>query len=213
MSLKLVMTDHDGVIMDSSERIYCAVWNLLSEHVSFGQKRIPSFSKFLQSFRLPGNEWFAEQGFDFPSERIAETLRRAPERANMFPSAPSFLARVHGDLKLPLIMVSAGDQERVEKQLIIGRVRHRFELVVAESRDKTMALALFCSAFDVQPTKAVYIGDMPSDMESGRAAGVTTIGFTADRPIMAEALARAGADHCVRDHEELSQLLTQLSVA
>lgn len=60
------------------------------------------------------------------------------------------------------------------------------------------ALALLRSA----PGDAIFVGDSPHDVESGRAAGVRTIGVTwgaASR----EELARAGADLVIDDVEQL----------
>ena len=209
VAIKLIITDHDGVIVDSSEDIYLAAWELMADH-SRGRRRIPSFLDFLRDFCLPGDGWFARHGFNFPPEKIAETLRRAPEKASMFPTIPPLLARIQ-ELKLPIMVVSAGDQERVERQLTSGRVWSHFELVVGGVLDKAMAIALFCSVFDIEPTNAVYIGDMSSDMESGREAGVTTIGFTDDRPVMEKVLTKAGARFCVRSHEKLGDLLAELA--
>ncbi len=208
MVIKLIMTDHDGVIVDSSEDVYLALWELMTDH-SFG-RRPPSFLDFLQFFRPPGDEWFARYGFDFPADKIAETLRCAPEKSPMFPTVPSLLARIH-ELKLPIVVISAGDQSRIEKQLGVGRVLHFFEFVVGESEDKAREIDSLCSVFSINPVEAVYIGDRPSDMESGREAGVTAIGFTDDRPVMEKALIKAGAQHCVKDHHELGELLAQLA--
>lgn len=213
MSIELVMTDHDGVIMDSSELVFQALWNLMSEHLSFGtdrQKRFPSFSDFLRSFRLPGDEWLREFGFDFSTEEVTEVVRQAPIKAPMFPAVPSLLARIQKECRLPIVMISAGDQPRIERQLSFGRILRHFELVIGGSQEKTMAVAFFCSAFGVDPAKVVYVGDRPSDMESGCEAGVTTIGFTDERPMMKKVLTEAGAHHCVSDHRELGELIMQL---
>ena len=48
-------------------------------------------------------------------------------------------------------------------------------------------------------------------MEDGREAGVTTIGFTDDRPAMERVLIKAGAKYCVRDHQELGDLLLRFA--
>lgn len=213
MPIKLVAIDHDGVMMDSNWLVFRALWDLMTDDPLFGsnRRRIPNFQDFLRSFYLPGDGWLKEFGFDFSSEQVTEAVKHAPAGARMFPMVSLLLARVQEELQLPLIMISAGDQLRIEKQLNNEKVRNRFRLVVGGSLDKTMALALFCSALDVSPAETVYIGDMPSDMKSGRAAGVTTIGFTDDRPMMGDALIKAGARYCVRNHGELGELLARLA--
>lgn len=49
------------------------------------------------------------------------------------------------------------------------------------------------SVLGIGPTASVFIGDQTTDIEAGREAGVTTIGF-ANKPGKAEALQSAGAD-------------------
>ena len=212
MPIKLVIFGHDGVVVDSNGHIYDAIWGLCSDHpTAFGKYSAPRFSDFLEFFRLPGDEWFKSYGFDFPPELIEKTLRQAPDKAEMFSTVPSMLQRLRKESNLPMIMISAGDQSRIERQLGRGEIRHHFESVVGGVIDKTMAIACFCSAFDISPAETVYIGDRPSDMEHVYEAGVMTIGFTDDRPMMRRILTAAGAKHCVPNHQALGDLLLELA--
>lgn len=211
MSIELVMMDHDGVIMDSSGHVYDAIWDLCSSHSSFGKRAMPKFPDFLEFFRLPGVQWFESHGFDFPPEVIEKTLRQAPNQAEMFSTVPPMLQRFRKGSKLPIIMISAGDQSRIEGQLGQGKIRHHFESVIGGVTDKTMAIAYFCSVYDISPAKTVYVGDTASDMENSHGAGAISIGFTDDRPMMKRVLTEAGAKYCVRDHQELGDLLIELS--
>lgn len=214
MPIELVIFDHDGVVVDSSGHIYDAIWGLCSDHpTAFEKYSAPRFSDFLEFFRLPGDEWFKSYGFDFPPELIEKTLRQAPDKAEMFSTVPPLLQRLKKESKLPMIMISAGDQSRIERQLGQGKIRHHFESVIGGVIDKTMAIACFCSAFDINPAKTVYVGDMSSDMEHGCETGAITIGFTDDRPMMERVLTKAGAKHCVRNHQELGDLLLKLARA
>jgi len=211
MPIKLVILDHDGVVMDSSGDIYEAVWQLCFSPSLLQRKAIPSFLDFLTTFRLPGDQWFQAHDFELSATEISEALRQAPNRAVMFPAVPPFLNRVKEKLQLPIIMISAGDQPRIERQLAVGRIRHHFEIVSGGNSDKIMALSFFCSAFDVKPADTVYVGDMAPDMEHSLEAGVTPVGFTGDCPAMEEILTKAGARHCARSHEELGDLLFGLT--
>lgn len=211
MPIELVIFDHDGVMVDSSGHIYDAIWNLCHLHPSFKTRAVPRFPDFLEFFRLPGDEWFKSYGFDFPAAVIEKILRQAPDKAEMFSTVPPMLQRLKKESKLPIIMISAGDQSRIEGQLGQGKILHYFESVIGGVIDKTMAIACFCSVYDISPARTVYVGDVPSDMENGRAAGTVTVGFTDDRPIMERILIKAGAKHCVRNHQELGNLLLHLA--
>ncbi len=212
MAIKLVITDHDGVVADSTDYVFRAAWGLMSSHFNFGRINVPTFLDFLTGFRLPGVEWFRNHGFDLPEEVIERTLRLALHSAKVFSTVPSWLKRIGGELGLPLVMVSAGDQSRLETQLRSGRVRHHFEMVIGETEDKAMAISFTCMALGVNPQEAVYIGDMPSDMEAALEAGVIPIGFADDRPVMLKALGLAGAGpYCVMNHERLGDLIASLS--
>ena len=212
MSVQLIITDHDGVIADIGDLVYCAAWNLCSRHNLFGSIPTPPFTDFLEKFRLPGGEWFASHGFDFPLEVVTETLRHAPNNAKMFSAVPLMLKTLRDRCpKLPIIMISAGDEPRIEGQLGKWGIRRYFDKVIGNNPSKTEAIYFFCLAFGINPKEAVYIGDMPSDMEHGCEAGVMTIGFTDDRPMMRRILTAAGAKHCVPNHQALGDLLLELA--
>jgi pyrophosphatase PpaX len=68
------------------------------------------------------------------------------------------------------------------------------------------ALALLRSA----PEDAIFVGDSPHDVESGRAAGVRTIGVTWGAATRDE-LADAGADLVVREVEQLPAAVRQMA--
>jgi pyrophosphatase PpaX len=68
------------------------------------------------------------------------------------------------------------------------------------------ALALLRSA----PEGAIFVGDSPHDMESGRAAGVRTIGVAWGAATRDE-LANAGADLVVREVEQLPAAVRQMA--
>jgi pyrophosphatase PpaX len=69
------------------------------------------------------------------------------------------------------------------------------------------ALALLRSA----PEDAIFVGDSPHDVESGRAAGVRTIGVTWGAASQDE-LARAGADLVIHEVEQLPAAVRHMAV-
>jgi pyrophosphatase PpaX len=69
------------------------------------------------------------------------------------------------------------------------------------------ALALLRSA----PDDAIFVGDSPHDVESGRAAGVRTIGVTWGAASRDE-LARAGADLVIDDVDQLRAAVRRMAV-
>jgi phosphoglycolate phosphatase len=61
-------------------------------------------------------------------------------------------------------------------------------------------------ALGTVPSACVFIGDQTTDMQAGRAAGVSTIGY-ANKPGKADALANAGADIVVTSMFDLAKAL------
>jgi HAD superfamily hydrolase (TIGR01509 family) len=63
--------------------------------------------------------------------------------------------------------------------------------------------------FDVDPAATVYIGDMVADVETGRAAGVTTVAVTwgADSP---KRLSAANPDHLIDDPRLLKPIIRSI---
>ena len=60
----------------------------------------------------------------------------------------------------------------------------------------------------VLPGDSIFVGDSPHDIESGRAAGVFTVGVTWGATAPAE-MARAGADEVVHDVQALHQVISR----
>lgn len=78
---------------------------------------------------------------------------------------------------------------------------------VANSKPHPDGLLHLMEKFAVDPLATVYIGDMVADVETGRAAGVTTVAVTwgaAKREI----LAAANPDHLIDDPKLLKRVIT-----
>jgi phosphoglycolate phosphatase-like HAD superfamily hydrolase len=85
----------------------------------------------------------------------------------------------------------------------IGRLLDRVEVGFSHGADKPRSIRLMLADWGIAPAQAAYVGDMPSDMESARAAGVLPLGAA-----WAEtATVRPGADgyQCFERVEDLIQ--------
>jgi len=66
--------------------------------------------------------------------------------------------------------------------------------------------------FELNREEVVFIGDLPSDIIAGKAAGVHTIGFTGEYGEFVGPLLREHEpDYLISDHEELRQLLVEFN--
>lgn len=215
MSIKLAVVGYHGVMADSSELVYKAICELLFDHPLFGQRATPSFSDFLQSFVPPGYEWCRAYGFDFPPGKLERVLWLTLRKVPMFPGWPVFLCRMRKESRLPIVVISFDRQSRIKRQIgkqLGGRgIGHYIELVMGESQDRAKAISSLCLTFDIKLGDTAYVSSTISGIKQGREAGVMTVGFADDRPVMREALTKAGAHYCVRDHQELGDLLTALA--
>lgn len=212
MLIKLVVVGYHGVVVNSSNLIYQAICDLLFDHPLFGQRAIPSFPNLLQFFVPPGYDWCGAHGFDFPPGKLEKALRLALRNTPMFPETETFLCRIQREFRVPVVIISFDRKLIIEKQLEKKRLRRYVELVVGGSPDKTVAVSFLCSTFfNIKPENVVYIGGTPLGMRQSHDAGVISMGFSDDRPVMEKALANAGARYCARNHEELGDVLVELT--
>ena len=95
-----------------------------------------------------------------------------------FPGIVSLLQWLEG-LGLALGVVSSRRRSDLEKGLADAGLRHHFRVVVglddvSEPKPSPEGLLHALRGLDVEPPRAVFIGDNDLDVEAGRRAGVTT---------------------------------------
>ena len=98
--------------------------------------------------------------------------------------------------RMPLGIISAHREDNVSLRCKYEGLHRHLRSVKGGSHNKTRDIKEFCLAHNLDPAMVMYVGDMPSDMQDAKRAGVIAVGITRGKGT--EALLRAaGADHCI----------------
>lgn len=201
--IRAVLYDWDGVIQDSMPEQYKGC---VAVFQAAGIKPI-AFEDFCQTLTMPFMDWWRAHGVLLSESEILQCFRAGfdKKQAPLFPGARKVLwALKTEDIKLALI--SAGQGLILRPILAWHGLDDAFDLVIPDKDDKAPALVEACKYFGVPVSRALYVGDLVSDIRDGKQAGLRTVGFL--NPMGSrEILARANPDYIVTSHSELYTLV------
>ena len=179
-----VVWDFDGVIFDSEEAAWRATNAVRAKHGLQPEARETHRHR-------PTNHswWYIERGIPLSVEECQKLWHEYYD--------PTFCGLVDGVLELlshlqteeiPSAIVSANRKGSINLRLEkFGLVDH-FAHVFGDSWNKKDNLLQVCAHLKVAPANAIFVGDLLSDVQDGRAAGLTTVLLTpADSPHAPEA--------------------------
>jgi phosphoglycolate phosphatase len=152
---------------------------------------------------------------------VADALRdaevKAAASAGPTPGLHDVLRALH-DSGRRVGIVSNNSVEAVREYLRRHELSDAFNQVVArydgldprhlKPDDHLVRLALH--GLDISVSTATFLGDSPSDIEAGRATGMSTIGYV-NRPAKRQSLIDAGADAIVETMAELAEAIRSTS--
>lgn len=208
VAIDLVIFDLDGTLVDSLGDLADSM-NAALESLGFPTHPTESYRFFVGD----GVVTLARRAV--PSEVVDEATigeavrlmreeysRRWTDTTRPFPGIPELLAGLRRrDLKTAILSNKPDFATREMARLLFGQFP--FQAVRGASPDHplkpdpTTALAI-CSDLGADPSRTVYVGDTDVDMETGRRAGMKTVGVTwGFREV--EELRKAGA-HRIIDH-------------
>lgn len=180
--IKAVIFDVDGVLLDS-----------LHSNAHFLQKLLDSFGypgmtveKYSKMYFL--SMWDVIRTFTglTDEKKIQEiweagkTFEDGGEPPTMPDKAEEVLRKLHKKYKLGLVT------SRVKDHIFEGELKalqHLFTVAIGYENTKKHKpdpepLLLAAEKMGLKPSECVYIGDMPTDMQAGKAAGMKTIFYT-----------------------------------
>jgi len=139
-------------------------------------------------------------------------LKRITEDSPLFPGTIELLTQLRGmSLKLGIVTTrSANEALPLLKRLSIA---HYFDAVVtrddaARSKPYPDPVQLALKLLSAAPEEAVMIGDMPTDIDSGRGAGTKTVGLLVG--IFNKELAAANPDALAGSLQEITPVISRL---
>jgi HAD superfamily hydrolase (TIGR01509 family) len=195
--IRCVLFDFDGTLVDASDLI-CHCFNAALE--AFGLPALPPASIRKQIGR-PLRRIFLEQAPRIPTEEIVAEYRRvfalnSPGSTRLLPGAARvipLLRRSH-DLAIVTSRSSAGTWGLLDHFSLADC----FSAVVGvdqveNCKPSPEPVLLALERLNRQPREAMFVGDTPDDVTSGRLAGTRTVGVTTGAHSREELL-EAGAD-------------------
>lgn len=177
---KLLLTDLDGTLLDTSEYIFQAMEYSLAKN----NFPIPARHEIEKRMGPPLEEIY---GLFYPNADIAklsadhrEFQRQHLELAKPFPNTVTTLVKLR-TAGLKIAAVSTRFSETVYQTLKINDLEKYFDLIITGSDVKKHkpdpeALVLAMSRLNFQPSDAIMVGDTDADVLAARAAKVPAIG-------------------------------------
>ena len=184
MTIRAVIFDWDGTIVDSAEPTYRCYARLFAElgvafdRQTYARTYSPNWYETFRALGVPQERWphadarwlahFAEETVEL-IDGVHDTLRELLSRG------------------IDAAIVTSGSRERIAREIeghgLSDVIR---ECVcgsdVAQKKPHPAALHLCLARLDVAPDDAVYIGDRPEDVQMARAAGVYAVAVPGGYP-------------------------------
>ncbi len=180
--IKAIIFDVDGVLLDSADAVHIFLVGLLE---SFGYP-VPPRDIFREHFHLPMRDQlqaYTGVSTEEELEKIWQAARVTGVDYNLT-KAPKDCAEIIAELrkKYPMGIVSNKLSENMWKGDHMGAIKPHFEIAlgaddVQNRKPHPEPLLLVAKKLGVAPEECVFIGDMESDFQAGRAAGMKVIMF------------------------------------
>lgn len=173
LPFELYVFDWSGTISDDRQPVYRSN-QLLLEHFN---KQPVSYDVFYANIRASVFDFYEEQGITGNPEELYALYRRYLNQAIASGIKPVLYSDAHEVLNYlqsngaVMGVVSSHPQENLEQEMQENNVRHFFDFVIGNCKEKTAALSTVASQAS-HPTAAVYTGDMTYDIRAARVAGM-----------------------------------------
>ena len=184
ISVDAVLFDWDGTLVDSADvsfRCYQAVFGAYGipfDRDAYAATYSPNWQKTYVAVGLPEERW-AEADHRWVEGYCKETIP-------LLAGARAAIERLDA-AGLAQGLVTSGDRTRVERELAAHDLARFFRAVVCGSdglarKPDPAALLAALARMGVEPSRAVYVGDSPEDVEMARNAGARSIGIPGGFP-------------------------------
>ncbi len=181
--IKAVIFDFDGVIVNSVDAYIGYIQRILVKH---GYRK-PSEAEIRNNYWMPSTDLFRFLSGEKSDGKVLE-LYNDPEplpddQVRLVSDANEVLKRLSKSYKLAI--VSSSNREYLANMLSANGIEKYFTLIITAEDAKLHkpnpeSILLALSRLGIKPNEAVYIGDYPSDIEAGKAAGVMTVYLSLD---------------------------------
>jgi len=185
--IKAVIFDYDGVLNDSLDIIremYNEFYRRGFTNIYFKDNQ--EFSNFFQGDTYANME---SAGMELTKENkekanamVKEVLPSLDAKVGFFEGADDLLRKLESD-GYKLGIVSNGDKDVISDKLRNYNVAYAVDTIigfeqVSNPKPNPEGILKCLSDLGVKPKEALYVGDMESDIQAAKAAGVKVIGVT-----------------------------------
>lgn len=184
-TLRAVLFDWDGTLVDSCEPVYRAYVRMFEEYGIRFDRQIyastysPAWHLTYRAVNLPEEKWTEADRkwlMYFDQEQIC----------GLIAGARSVLERL-AKMSVARGIVTSGTRSRVVRELAAHGIDHHFTQIVCgddgpRRKPDPEALRICLDRLGVESDEAAYIGDAAEDMMMARAAGVFAIGVRGTYP-------------------------------
>ncbi|MFZ4648512.1 MAG: HAD family hydrolase [Patescibacteria group bacterium] len=207
--IKAVLFDVDGVLLDSFEANLKFFQNLIS---GLGH-RPPTREEYSQMFHIPMREVIKKFTNISSEEELNKICQIRAAGQIQYPiellEYPDQLEEVIQVLKQDYILGIVTSRIRggiFEAPRLLNLKEHFSVVVVHEDTEKHKPepepLLFAAKKLGVKPVETVYIGDLPSDLQAAKSAGMKVIIYSKDKFVEADA--------CTDDFKTLPELIKKL---
>lgn len=170
-----IILDWSGTLVDDLDAV------LEGTNEAFRQCEVPEMSRdqFRREFDLPVQSFYDRWTPHIPFERIDRHFHTGFHRAydRIQPLAPSEAFLEHArDCGVRLMVLTTLSVEHARRQLDLFAWERFFEEIHAGVHDKIPHLRALVETHGFDRDRTVYVGDLPHDIEAGKAAGIRTCG-------------------------------------
>ena len=183
MTIKGIILDFDGVILDSVDIKTRAFAELFKDHpahineiirLHIANGGMSRFDKFRIIYREMLQEVLPEAHLNELGRRFSEIVYDEVLKCPFIPGAYEFLNKYYK--KHLLFIVSGTPQEEIERIIVDRKLERYFAGVFGSPEDKATLTLNILSKYDMKPAAFVSVGDSINDYEGAVKAGVRFIG-------------------------------------
>lgn len=206
---KLLLTDLDGTLLDTSEYIYAAMEYSLAKN----NFPIPPRSEIEKLMGPPLEEIYTTFYPDADVAKLSADHREFQKNnlqlAKPFPNTVTTLEKLRA-AGLKIAAVSTRSGQTVYATLQINDLEKYFDLIITGSdvekhKPDPEALNLAMSRLQFQPADAIMVGDTDCDVLAARAAKVPVIGCTYG--LQGDLVLQHQPDHAIKDIAEILPII------
>lgn len=178
LKIQGIIFDWDGVIVDSMPTIAPGIQETAN---SYGAN--VSIDDVLDGYFQPRHAYYESLGINTSNKeelnrRHFEAILKHRKPAPIFPEVTGVL-RVLVEKSCKLAVASTAETSHIIAQLELFKLSDIFpmSLILGGEMAKEEKLKLLVNEFGLDKTSVVYVGDLPSDIQAGRAVGILTAGI------------------------------------